>query len=346
MAIGNPPYIQLEKNTGELRKFYKDAGFTTLVSKGDVYQLFYERGCQLLTPECGLLAYITSNSWLKAEYGKSTRRYFSERHTPLRLLEMGKHVFENAIVDTSVLILREGTSDETGKAVDMDRLPDKDFPPAESLWGELRPQGKKPWSVLSAVEWSVMDKMEDVGTPLKEWDVNINYGIKTGYNKAFIIDDVTRQELVAADPNSAEIIKPVLRGKDIRRYRTQRVGLWLIVAKFGSYKTLPREYPAVYEHLVQHEEKLRARGQCSYSRSGSSNPTADYDGQHHWLELDNNPKDEYLDVFTKEKLFWIDLVDRGRFAYIKDEMFCADTAFMMSGESMRYLCAMLNSRLS
>ena len=345
VVVGNPPYVQLEKNTGELRKFYKDAGFTTLVSRGDVYQLFYEKGCQLLAPECGLLAYITSNSWLKAEYGKSTRRYFSEQHTPLRLLEMGKNVFENAIVDTSILILREGTSDETGRAVDMDRLPHKDFPPAELLWGELRPQGEKPLVILSPLEWRVIDKMEAAGTSLKEWDVKINYGIKTGYNKAFIIDDATRQELVAADPNSAEIIKPLLRGKDIQRYRAQWAGLWLIVAKFGSYKTLPKEYPAIHKHLVQHEEKLRARGQCTYSRSGSNNPTVDYDGQHHWLELDNNPKDEYLDIFTKEKLFWMDLVDQGRFAYVKDEMFCADTAFMMSGESMRYLCAMLNSRL-
>ena len=93
VVVGNPPYVQLEKNTGELRKFYKDAGFTTLVSRGDVYQLFYEKGCQLLAPECGLLAYITSNSWLKAEYGKSTRRYFSEQHTPLRLPGNGQECF-------------------------------------------------------------------------------------------------------------------------------------------------------------------------------------------------------------------------------------------------------------
>ena len=71
-------------------QLYKDTGFDTYVRSGDIYQLFYERGCQVLRPNRGLLAYITSNSWLKAEYGKSTRRFFSERHTPLRLLELGK----------------------------------------------------------------------------------------------------------------------------------------------------------------------------------------------------------------------------------------------------------------
>ena len=124
VVIGNPPYVALQKNSGELGRLYRDAGFTTFARTGDVYQLFYEKGCQLLMPSAGLLAYITSNSWLKAEYGKSTRRYFSDNHTPLRLIELGKDIFESAIVDSSILITRHGKHNETGKAVDMDRLPD------------------------------------------------------------------------------------------------------------------------------------------------------------------------------------------------------------------------------
>ena len=127
-----------------------------------------------------MLVYITSNSWLKAEYGKALRRYLSERHTPLRLLEMGKDVFENAIVDTNILIVRCCHNGTTSKAVDMDRLSDKSFPPAESLWGELRLQGEKPLECAIGHRKSIMDKMEAVGTPLKEWTIAINYGIKTG----------------------------------------------------------------------------------------------------------------------------------------------------------------------
>ena len=174
MVIGNPPYIQLQKNRGELRRRYQYADFETFASTGDIYQLFYEKGCQLLTPQRGLLCFITSNSWLRAEYGKSTRRYFSEQQTPLQLLEMGKDIFENAIVDTNILIMREGKSNETGKAVDMDHLPDKNFPPAEHLWGTFQPQSEKPWSALSAIEQPIMDKIEAVGVPLKEWDISIN----------------------------------------------------------------------------------------------------------------------------------------------------------------------------
>ncbi len=329
VVIGNPPYIQLQKNRGELGRLYKDAGYATFARTGDVYQLFYEKGCQLLKPQHGLLSYITSNSWLKAEYGKATRRYFAEKHTPLQLLEMGKDVFENAIVDTNILIVRHGKSGETGKAVDMDRLTDKTFPPDASLWGQFRPQGEKPWSALSATEQSVMDKIEAIGTPLKEWDVSINMGIKTGYNNAFIIDNATRQVLVTKDPNSAEIIKPVLRGRDIQQYQAQWAGLWLIDTHSG-YGDVPAinidDYPAIKAHLdtfYQRLEKRQDKGKTPYNLRNCA----------------------YHDEFAKEKLVWMDLTEQGRFAYNEGEMFCVNTCFIMSGQAIKYLCAILNSRL-
>ena len=128
---------------GRLANLYRDAGYRTFARTGDIYQLFYERGCQILTPSRGLMTYITSNSWLKAEYGKSTRRYFAENHTPLRLLELGKDVFESAIVDSGIMVARLGKSGETGRAVDLDRLAGEPFPPPEHLWGELRPRRGK-----------------------------------------------------------------------------------------------------------------------------------------------------------------------------------------------------------
>ena len=242
IVIGNPPYIQLQKGGGRLGKQYKNCGYQTLAATGDIYQLFYERACQLLTPQQGLLCFITSNSWLKAQYGGKLRCYFYEHHTPLKLLEMGKDIFENAIVDTSILLLLNGKSNAIGKAVDMDRLPNKNFPPEESLWGELCPQGEKPWMALSTIEQGIMDKMEAIGTPLKEWDISINYGIKTGYNDAFIIDNETKEALIAADPNSIEILKPILRGRDIKRYQAQWAGLWLIATP--SLRIDIENYPA------------------------------------------------------------------------------------------------------
>ncbi|MCY4410750.1 MAG: Eco57I restriction-modification methylase domain-containing protein [Caldilineaceae bacterium] len=338
LVIGNPPYIQLQKDGCKLGKLYKDAGYTTFARTGDIYLLFFEKGCQLLRPGQGFLSYITSNSWLKAEYGKRLRRYFSEHHTPLRLLELGKDIFENAIVDTSILIVRSGMSGEVGFAVDVDRLTDKKFPPEQNVWGPLRYEGERPWCALSAIEQGIMDKMEAIGTPLKEWDIDIYRGVLTGYNKAFIVNDRVRATLVAEDPKSAEIIKPVLRGRDIQRYQAQWAGLWMI-ATFPSLHLDINDYPAVKRHLLSHnKERLEQAGKNLADGSKSRKKTP-----HHWYELQDTCA--YHAQFKKEKLFWMHMSSRGRFAYSNSEIYCNQKAFFVTGHSLLYLCAILNSTL-
>ncbi|MYE71136.1 MAG: class I SAM-dependent DNA methyltransferase [Dehalococcoidia bacterium] len=346
IVIANPPYHQLQRDGGRLADLYRDVRYRTFVARGDIYQLFYERGCELLKPDGGVLAYITSNSWLRAEYGKKLRAFFAGRHTPLRWLDLGKDVFESAIVDSGVLLLRTGGGEvDAFPAVDMDRLPGIDFPPPEGDWGRIMPDGDGPWSTLSITEHSVMAKMRSRGVPLAEWDAVIKMGVITGYNEAFIIDGATRDALIADDPRSDEIIKPILRGRDIRRWRAEWAGKWIILAKFGSHEYLASDYPAVHEHLTRHEERLRNRGQVRYTRSRGKGRSTGYPGQHHWLELDNSPTDDFLGLFAKPKLFWMDMSPEGRFAYSEDTTFCNDKGFILVGPSLKYLCAVLNSSL-
>ena len=335
IAVANPPYIQLQKDEGKLGRLYGNVGYATFVRSGDVYQLFYERGCQVLRPDRGLLAYITSNSWLKAEYGKRQRRFFSERHTPLRLLELGKDIFESAIVDSSVLILRKGGGGETFPAVDMDTLPTSDFPPQESLWGEVQLDGEAPWSILTPVEQRVMEKMRAGGVPLGEWEVKINRGIITGYNKAFIIDETTRKEMLAEDPSSSEIFKPIIQGKDLQRYWPKWTGRWLI---YNHAQVDENNYPTVREHLLPHKQAL-------LKRRGGANPRTREVPYEWWqLQVDYYSSGAYQD-FAKEKLFWMDMSPQGKFAYCDTEMYCNDKAFIMTGGPLKYLCAVLNSSL-
>ena len=332
VALANPPYIHLRWHSDRMRQLYRNAGFTSYARMGDIYLLFYERGCQLLKPRDGLLAYITSNSWLRAEYGKRLRRFFSERHTPLRLVELGKDVFESATVDSSVLILRigrEGKLEVSYPAVDVDRLSNSEFPPRDNLWGQVRIKGEDAWVILSSLEQSAMDKIHTRGTALKDWDVKTYIGTMTGYNEAFLIDTATKNTLVSEDPNAADIIKPVLRGRDIQRYRPKWAGLWLLDTHNG-YGTRPAidisEYPTVEAHLDRYYAQLEGRydqGRTPYNLRSCA----------------------YHEEFSEEKLFWMDLTERGRFAYSGSEMFCLNTGSMLIGPSIKYLCAVLNSSL-
>ena len=333
VVIGNPPYIQLQKNGGRLGKRYKDANYTTFVRTGDIYQLFYERGCRLLTAG-GHLCYITSNKWMRSGYGAKLRDYLCTQTQPECLLDLGPDVFD-AAVDTNVLLVRNTKAKKptfpavsfhakfnqhndniaqylNDHAIDM-QLPNKD----------------EPWTISDATEYNLKRKIVRMGTPLKEWDVSIYRGILTGYNNAFIIDDTTRQALIAADPNSTEIIKPVLRGRDIQRYRAQWADLWLIDTHNG-YGDVPAinvtDYPAVKNHLDGFSpqlEKRQDKGRTPYNLRNCA----------------------YHEEFTKEKLFWIDLAEYGRFAYDDSRILGEATTFIMTGESIKFLCAMLNAKL-
>ena len=329
IAIANPPYIQLQSNGGRLANLYKDAGYETFTRSGDIYQLFYERGCKILKPSNGLMAYITSNSWLKTEYGKVTRRYFSNSQTPMVLLELGKDVFEAAIVDSGVIVLRTGGNAHPFRAVDMDLLASNEIPIANTDWNLIRPNGEAPWAILSDVEQKVMDKMPTIGIPLKDWDIEINSGIKTGYNPAFVVKTTTRNALVETDQKSAEIVKPALRGRDIQRYRAKWAGFWLVDTHNG-YQNIPavdiEGYPAVKEHLGQFINRLKTRqdqGKTPYNLRSCS----------------------YHEVFNNEKLFWMQMSGEGRFSFSDKPMYCNNKVFVMTGNALKYLCAVLNSSL-
>ena len=158
---------------------------------------------------------------------------------------------------------------------------------------------------------------------------DIYRGVLTGYNRAFIIDDKVRTTLLAQDPKSAEIIKPVLRGRDIQRYQAQWAGLWLIDTHNG-YRDVPpinvNDYPTVKDHLDRFYDRLKSRqdkGRTPYNLRNCA----------------------YHEEFLKEKLFWMDLTERGRFAYEKGTMTCLNTAYMVTGCALKFLCAVLNSDL-
>jgi methylase of polypeptide subunit release factors len=211
MVIGNPPYVQLQNNHGELADKYKDCNYTTFTRTGDMYQLFYEQGTNLLN-RYGYLCFITSNKWMRAGYGETTRKFLTQNAQTIQLIDFsGQRVFESATVDVNIILLkkREQTQYETNACVIReDCLNNMTDYIRQAETHVSFPKDGKSWVILSDIEQQIKAKIEKVGTPLKDWDINIYRGILTGCNEAFIIDKTKRDELIKKDSKSAEIIHP------------------------------------------------------------------------------------------------------------------------------------------
>lgn len=341
IVIGNPPYIQLqnkEKIPLETQKEYERVGFQTFTKRGDIYCLFYEFGNQLLKNN-GHLVYITSNKWMRAGYGEKLRKYLSENTSPKLLIDLGSGIFKTATVDTNILLFQKGKIDVSCVACDIKKNLTKENIRLEDYIKNniirLDKFSSNAWIILNPIEQKIKEKIEKIGVPLKDWEVKINYGIKTGFNEAFIIDEKKKNELIANDPRSAEIIKPIIRGKDIKRYYTKFANKWIIIAKHDSHKFLEKKYPIIYNHLSKYKEELKKRGQCM---------NKDGEGQHHWLELDNNPNDDYLNQFDNGKVVYSEIVREPQFCFDINKYYPEATSFLMTGPNLKFLVSILNSK--
>ena len=346
IVIGNPPYIQLQNNAGELAKIYEDCGYESFARTGDIYCLFYERGWQLLKNN-GHLCFITSNKWMRAGYGEKTRGFFAKKTDPMLLIDFaGVKIFESATVDTNILLFEKGENKhETICAVTNKQ--NKDSVKNLSVFVQQQHSvcdftGSDSWVILSEIEQSIKRKIEAVGTPLKDWDIQINYGIKTGYNDAFIITTEKRDEIIAncADDDernrTAELIRPILRGRDIKRYGYDWAGLWLINTHNGVKGVKPRidinDYPAVKQHLDKYWDKISKRadkGDTPYNLRNCA----------------------YVDDFSKPKIVWAELARTGNaFTTDFDCKTVGNTGYILtvksdSKEDLYYLLGFLNSRI-
>ena len=201
----------------------------------------------------------------------------------------------------------------------------------------------KGWVILSPIEQSIKEKIERIGTPLKEWDINIYRGILTGYNDAFIINGEKKDELIAADPKSAEIIRPILRGRDIKRYGYDFADLWLITT-FPSQHYNIENYPAIKKHLLSYGiERLEQSGK-TYTVNGQTIKSRKKTNNQ-WFETQDSIK--YTDDFSKQKIVWGELSDEPKFALDAYGQFTPlNTVFMMTGNHLEYLLSFLNSPVS
>ena len=355
IVIGNPPYIQLQANKGELGKLYEGKGFITFVRTGDIYSLFYEQGWRMLKPD-GNLCYITSNKWMRAGYGEKTREFFATKTNPELLIDFaGTKVFDNVTVDTNILLFSKSQNQGKTRCCIVDGISNmSDFVRQSSFIAEFGTS--EAWVILTPIEQSIKRKIESVGTPLKDWDIQINYGIKTGFNEAFIISSEKRDEILANCADEQErtrtenLIRPILRGRDIKRYSYHWSGLWLI-ATFPSRHYDIEMYPAVKDYLLsnfgmeRHEQtgnEYIIKGEKVKARKKTNNKWFEtQDSISYWEDFDK-PKIIYPDIMRLPKS--ISKIDTyPNIAFDNDGYVPEATLFMMNGESIENICSYLTS---
>jgi len=334
-VIGNPPYISLSK-IREQSKYFATSGYQTYSKGADIYCLFYERGGNILKDK-GHLTYITSNSWLRAIYGDLLKSYFKSHLQPISLLNIEDiQVFEEATVESNIIILKKGKNISSIPVVNLS----SDYILGSSL-SEYFNNHSFEFTIPETSEWFIGDqeagnlklKIESGSKLLKLFDVKINFGIKTGYNAAFIIEEDKKRELIESDDKNREIIKPILRGRDLKKYAYSFDKVYLINSHNGVKEKgiLPidvqKNYPKVYNHFVTFLPKIEER----------------YDKGNHWSNLRNCA---YLEDFNKPKIVWGEISDKPKFAYDDLNYYAEATTFLMTGEKLKFLLSILNSKVS
>jgi hypothetical protein len=358
VLIGNPPYIRQEEFSA-LKAYLQDR-FITYSGTADLYVYFVELSMNLLK-NSGNFVFIIPNKWMRAGYGKALRNYVKSFNLH-ELLDFGDlQVFEEATTYPLIIGLGKSTPATKFTAVNLDSL---DFPLGmnsylddnriEVLTEGLSADG---WTLTDSKSQQLLLKLKSLGIPLSEYvHGKIFYGIKTGYNEAFVIDEETKDRLIAEDPRSAEVIKPFLAGREIKKYQSPKAEKYLILFPKGftiksnlpendpnypqqvsepprygymdadpAWQWLQKNYPAIANHLKPFEKAAKKRT----------------DQGDFWWEL---RACDYYNEFEMEKIMLPDISQRAEALLDPNAMHCVNTAYIIP-KSDKYLLALINSNL-
>jgi len=329
IVLANPPYVRMElikEQKAEFRQAYPEV----YDGRADLYVYFYARGLDLLRPG-GVLAYISSNKFMRARYGGGLRRLLVEQTTLEAVVDFGDLPVFAATTYPSLVIARKGQP-PAGHAPSL--LTVSDMGAVERLEEEV---SRRAWTLpqvaLRTEGWTLergdvvrlVEKLRAAGRPLAEVVEGRFYrGVVTGLNDGFVIDEATRQRLIEEDPRSAEIIKPWLRGRDVKRWRVDWAGLYVIFTYHGVDIEC---YPAIRTYLEPFREQLERRATSA---------------NHAWYEL-QQPQMGIYPEFEKPKIVWPDIARRCEFAYDVVGHYGGNTLYILPTDNL-LLLAVSNSR--
>ncbi|MEG4838992.1 Eco57I restriction-modification methylase domain-containing protein [Microcoleus sp. B9-D4] len=360
VVLGNPPYVRQELLSPI--KPYLQANYESYNGVADLYTYFYELGLKILKPG-GVLSYIVTNKWLRSGYGEPLRKFFASQGLLEQIIDFGHApIFEDADTFPCIVAVRKPNASlcisETESEIEQGKsepnLPVIVCPvPREELANinltqYVQQHGYQisrdrftasAWSLEPPAVDELMQKIKQVGVPLKDFaGVKPYRGILTGLNEAFLIDEATKNSLVQADPKSAEIIKPYLRGQDIKRWSPEWANLWIILLKSSSDSVWPwskandkaeevfaQTFPSVYKYMKPMQEKLSKRS----------------DKGRHWWELRSCA---YYRTFEKPKIIYQVIQTLPQYAWDNSSAYGNDKTFILANSDL-CLLGWLNSPL-
>jgi tRNA1(Val) A37 N6-methylase TrmN6 len=351
IVIGNPPYIQLQK-MGKDCNDLENAEYKTFSRTGDIYCLFYEQGSNILK-ENGTLCYITSNTWMRTKFGELLRKYFAEHTNPVKLLNFeDTKIFQTATVEVNIILTTNSRFKKGLNAVAVKA----DYSIGTSIneyftnnFIELTELPNDGWIILNKQDYRIKTQIEKEGKQLKDWNVEMNFALKSGFNDAFFIDEITKEQLIKDDANSREVIKPLIRGRNIRKYNYRYDNIYILYLPWHfplkdieekndlsllekAEKQFKKLYPAVYKHMLQFKKELSARNK------------AETGIRYEWYAL-QRPSATFVHNYEKEKIVWLAITDKPAFALDTKKMYVTNPSYIMVADRLKYHLGLLNSRL-
>lgn len=337
IVVANPPYVRHELIKAQKPQL-KEAYGALYGGTADLYVYFYYRALQLLR-DGGMLIFISSNKWFRAAYGAKLRELLATHATVRSITDFGDlPVFESATAYPMIFIAQHAGSPRAARYTEVPSL----RPPYPDVHALSRQYGfDLPPEAIDGAEWRLtrtetinrLERMRAGTRPLGEYvGGRIYYGVKTGFNRAFVIDAATRDALIAADPNSAKLIKPFIVGKDIRRWVVDYRDRWLIFARRGIDID---KYSAIHNHLAQWREELIPKAPDAPQRAPGRKP-----GSYKWYEIQDNIA--YFPVFAGPKIVFPDIAKEPRFALDRAGAYCVNTTYLIPTSDL-FLLGLLNS---
>lgn len=338
VVIGNPPYRPIQKYTKEQKLVWSKEGYSVYSNSGNIYFLFFEKGLEI-AKNYGVVNYITSNQWMRNKSGQPLRELLLKYNPEILIDFRGTDIFENVAVLACIMQITKRKQSRPLIACDVSAVQNGygNLPKIVSENSiELEKLTNDSWLIFDKQKYELRELILSKGERLSKWGLNINYGIKTGFNEAFYLTKDIKDDLIKSDVNNSEIIKPMLRGKDLARYFPKKVEYWLIHTSNGKFvgRGLERKgridakkhYPKIYDYLHRYKSKLEKR----------------QDKGEDWTNLRSCDYDE---AFEEPKMIFMNMTKNLIFSYDPDgEFFTNQKCFIVTGNSLKYLTAFFNSR--